>query len=102
MVESKAVFAGGCFWCTESAFASRDGVQSVTSGYIGGTSDTANYPAVSSKGTEHVEAIEITYDSSKTSYDELLDIFWRSIDPTDVEFGSRSWSEDFDPPATVL
>jgi peptide methionine sulfoxide reductase msrA/msrB len=77
----KALFAGGCFWCMEKPFESLDGVHSVTSGYIGGTTDDPNYQNYSRDG--HIEAIEIVYDPEKISYTELLDVFWRQIDPTD-------------------
>jgi len=78
------VFAGGCFWCVESDFDGVDGVISTTSGYIGGSSETATYKAVSSGGTGHYEAVKIVYDPSKVSYDRLLHTFWRSVDPTDA------------------
>jgi peptide methionine sulfoxide reductase msrA/msrB len=77
----KAIFAGGCFWCMEKPFESLDGVHSVTSGYIGGTTDDPNYQTYSRDG--HIEAVEIVYDPAKISYTELLDVFWRQIDPTD-------------------
>ena len=77
----KAIFAGGCFWCMEKPFESLDGVHSVTSGYIGGTTDDPNYQTYSRDG--HIEAVEIVYDADRISYPELLDVFWRQIDPTD-------------------
>ena len=80
-----AVFAGGCFWCMESEFQEQPGVLAVVSGYTGGDADTANYAMVSSKKTRHVEAVEITYDPAKISYDQLLEVYWRNIDPTDAE-----------------
>jgi peptide methionine sulfoxide reductase msrA/msrB len=79
----KATFAGGCFWCMEHPFEKIDGVLEVVSGYTGGHEDNPVYEAVSSGNTGHLEAVQITYDSSKTSYSELLDVFWRQIDPTD-------------------
>ena len=77
----KATFAGGCFWCMEPAFEKLPGVSDVVSGYTGGTGQNPTYEDYGKKG--HVEAIEVTYDSSKISYAELLDVFWRQIDPTD-------------------
>lgn len=82
--QKAAIFAGGCFWCVESDFDHVTGVVSTTSGYIGGTAASANYKAVSSGGTGHYEAVRIVYDSDKTSYRKLLDVFWRSVDPTDA------------------
>lgn len=79
-----AIFAGGCFWCVESDFDGVKGVISTTSGYIGGSAKTANYKAVSNGGTGHYEAVKIVYDSDKVSYRRLVDIFWRTIDPTDA------------------
>lgn len=81
--QKAAIFAGGCFWCVESDFDHVTGVISTTSGYIGGTAASANYKAVSSGGTGHYEAVRIIYDSDKVSYRKLLDVFWRSVDPTD-------------------
>jgi len=81
----KAVFAGGCFWCTESTFAKVKGVMEVLPGYIGGEAYNANYEAVSTGRTAHYEAIEVTYDAALISYKELLDVFWREIDPTDPD-----------------
>lgn len=78
-----AIFAGGCFWCVESDFDKVSGVVSTTSGYIGGTADTAKYKTVSAGGTGHYEAVRIVFDPKKVSYDRLLHIFWRSVDPTD-------------------
>ena len=79
----KATFAGGCFWCMEAAFQEKDGVVNAVSGYAGGEEKNPTYEQVSSGETGHLEAIQITYDSSRISYEELLDIFWRQIDPTD-------------------
>jgi methionine-S-sulfoxide reductase len=78
----KATFAGGCFWCMEPPFDKLDGVVSTTSGYTGGTEKNPTYEQVSSGKTGHLEAIEVTYDPSKVSYDQLLDVFWRNVDPT--------------------
>jgi peptide-methionine (S)-S-oxide reductase len=77
-----AVFAGGCFWCIQPAFDKAPGVIKTVVGYTGGTEQNPTYELVSSERTGHRESIEITYDPSKISYDRLLDIYWRQIDPT--------------------
>ncbi len=78
-----AVFAGGCFWCTEAVFEVMEGVEDVISGYSGGTQETAKYDIVSTGRTGHAESILITYDPSKTSYGQLLMIFFSvAHDPT--------------------
>lgn len=77
----KATFAGGCFWCMEKPFEKLPGVLSVTSGYTGGNTKNPTYEDYAQGG--HIEAVEITYDPSVISYRELLDVFWRQIDPTD-------------------
>ena len=79
---AKATFAGGCFWCVEADFDKVPGVISTTSGYIGGTLANPSYEQVSSKTTGHAEAVEIVFDPAKVSYEQLLEKFWRSIDPT--------------------
>lgn len=78
----KAVFAGGCFWCTEAVFQELKGVSDVVSGYAGGSKETANYERVSGGDTKHAEAIQITYDPSQISYGELLRVFFATHDPT--------------------
>ena len=78
-----ATFAGGCFWCMHGEFAGIEGVSKVVSGYTGGNTVNPTYEQVSTGNTGHVEAIEVTYDASKVSYDKLLDIFWENIDPLD-------------------
>jgi len=78
-----ATFAGGCFWCTESDFEKIDGVIEVISGYTGGHKNNPTYKEVSAGGTGHVEAVQVLYDPEKVSYEELLDVFWRHVDPTD-------------------
>jgi methionine-S-sulfoxide reductase len=78
-----ATFAGGCFWCMEPPFDKTEGVVSTISGYTGGRLDNPSYEQVSSGGTGHFEAIQIQFDPEKASYDELLEIFWRNVDPTD-------------------
>ena len=79
----KPLFAGGCFWCMEPPYEKLDGVKGVVSGYIGGHDETPTYEEVSDGITGHLEAIQFTYDPSKVDYAELLDIFWRQINPTD-------------------
>lgn len=78
-----ATFGGGCFWCMEGPFKQLPGVASVTSGYSGGTVAHPTYEDVSSGRTGHAEVIQIVYDPAKVTYDQLLDVFWRNIDPTD-------------------
>lgn len=80
---SQATFAGGCFWCMEPPFEQLDGVTQVESGYTGGREKNPSYQEVSSGGTSHVEAIRVTFDPGKVSYETLLEVFWRQIDPTD-------------------
>jgi peptide-methionine (S)-S-oxide reductase len=77
----KAVFAGGCFWCEETAFEGVPGVISVVSGYTGGQKKNPTYEEVSAGGTGHAESVEVTYDPAKISYGKLLEIFWHNIDP---------------------
>lgn len=78
---AKAYFAGGCFWCMEEAFEKVDGVMAVVSGYMGGTVPNPNYEQVSAGRTGHAEAVEISYDPAKISYQKLLEEFWRNVDP---------------------
>ncbi len=78
----KAIFAGGCFWCMEPPYDKLHGVLSTTSGYIGGHKENPTYKEVSAGITGHTEAVEIEYDPEKIGYDELLEVFWRNIDPT--------------------
>ncbi|MGK0232075.1 MAG: peptide methionine sulfoxide reductase msrA/msrB [Patescibacteria group bacterium] len=79
-----ATFAGGCFWCVESAYEEYDEVKQVISGYTGGTAETADYKTTSSGTTDHREAVQVYYDSAEISYQDLLEIYWRQIDPTDA------------------
>jgi methionine-S-sulfoxide reductase len=79
-----ATFAGGCFWCVEEAFEKVPGVLRAISGYIGGTVDKPTYEQVSAKSTGHYEAVQVTYDPSKVTYPQLLDWYWRNIDPFDA------------------
>jgi peptide methionine sulfoxide reductase msrA/msrB len=78
-----ATFAGGCFWCTEADFGKLAGVAKVISGYTGGRKDNPTYEEVSAGITGHVEAVQVTYDPNRVTYEQLLDYFWRHIDPTD-------------------
>jgi peptide-methionine (S)-S-oxide reductase len=78
----KATFAAGCFWCTEEAFEKVPGVTGAVSGYIGGKVKNPSYDQVSSGRTGHTEAVEVTFDPAKVSYDKLLDVFWVNHDPT--------------------
>ncbi len=80
----KATFAGGCFWCMEAPFEKLDGVQAVISGYSGGKTKNPTYKEVSSGVTGHLEVVQVEYDPTKVSYDQLLDVFWRQVDPTDA------------------
>jgi len=79
----KATFAGGCFWCMEHPFDQLDGVLEVVSGYTGGQKDNPTYEEVSSGSTGHLEAVQIVYDPARISYERLLGVFWKQIDPTD-------------------
>lgn len=80
-----AVFAGGCFWCMEPPFDALEGVVTTTSGYTGGQKVNPSYEEVSSGGTGHVEALRIVYDPARISYRELLEVYWRNIDPLDAD-----------------
>lgn len=77
-----AIFAGGCFWCVESDFDKVEGVLSTTSGYTGGTTDNPTYK--NHHSGKHREVVEVAFDPAKVSYEELLEVFWRSVDPTDA------------------
>lgn len=78
-----AIFAGGCFWCVEADFDKVPGVKKTVSGYTGGTVESPTYRQVTAGNTGHYEAVEITYDPEQVSFEQLVDIFWRTIDPTD-------------------
>ena len=80
-----AIFAGGCFWCIQPAFDKANGVIKTVVGYSGGTEPNPTYDLVTSEKTRYRESIEITYDPTKISYDQLLDIYWRQIDPTQAD-----------------
>ncbi len=81
--QSVAVFGGGCFWCMEPPFEQLEGVVDVTAGYAGGEEVNPTYEQVSSGRTSHIESVQVVYDPEKITYKELLDTFWRQIDPTD-------------------
>ncbi|HEY2799296.1 MAG TPA: peptide-methionine (S)-S-oxide reductase MsrA [Chthoniobacterales bacterium] len=80
-----AIFAGGCFWCMQPPFDHTKGVTKTVVGYTGGKKETANYNLVSAHKTQHRESIEVTYDPTQISYDQLLDIFWHNINPTQAD-----------------
>ena len=80
--QAKAVFAAGCFWCSEEAFEKVPGVSAVVSGYTDGRTNRPSYEMVSSGTTGHTEAVEVTFDPAKVSYEALLDVFWVNHDPT--------------------
>ena len=96
---AKATFAGGCFWCTEADFDKVPGVIATTSGYIGGTVANPSYEQVSSKQTGHAEAVEVIYDPAKVSYQQLLQKYWLSIDPTTKD---RQFCDGGSPYRTVI
>jgi peptide-methionine (S)-S-oxide reductase len=76
-----ATFAGGCFWCIEAPFEDVPGVRAAVSGYTGGTTANPAYEEVSSGATGHAEAVQVTYDPSQVAYEDLLEVFWRNINP---------------------
>jgi peptide-methionine (S)-S-oxide reductase len=79
-----AVFAGGCFWCMEKPYDTIDGVLKTESGYAGGRSKNPTYEQVSAGGSGHYEVLQVSYDPAKVSYEKLLEIFWKNIDPLDA------------------
>ncbi len=81
----EAIFAGGCFWCMETAFEGRTGVKEVISGFDGGTTKNPTYEQVSTGTTGHAESVHVFFDPQKTSYAQLLNIFWHDIDPTSFD-----------------
>ena len=83
--QSRAILAGGCFWCVEAVYKNLDGVTSVKSGYAGGTADTADYETVSSGRTDHAESVEVVYDPSRITYGQILKVFFSiAHDPTQL------------------
>ena len=96
----RATFAGGCFWCMETAFEQLEGVQTVVAGYTGGDKESPSYEEVSSGMTGHREAVQVTFDPTAIGYERLLEVFWRQIDPMDeggqfVDRGSQYLSAIF-------
>lgn len=89
----QATFAGGCFWCMEGPYQETAGVFDAVNGYAGGSAEDASYGLVARGNTEHREAVQVTYDPQKISYEALLDIFWRQINPTDTggQFADRGF-----------
>jgi peptide-methionine (S)-S-oxide reductase len=79
-----ATFAGGCFWCMEPPYDELDGVLATTSGYAGGSTVDPTYQEVVRGGTGHAEVVQITYDPAKVTYEQLLEVFWRNVDPLDA------------------
>lgn len=82
MAEEKAILGGGCFWCVEAVYQGRPGIQSVVSGYAGGTVPDPTYEQVCSGRTGHAEVVEITFDPAQISYRQIVDLFWDAHDPT--------------------
>ncbi|HXN05391.1 MAG TPA: peptide-methionine (S)-S-oxide reductase MsrA [Candidatus Acidoferrum sp.] len=83
--QSRAILAGGCFWCVEGVYKNLDGVTSVKSGYAGGTADTADYETVSSGTTDHAESVEVVYDPSRITYGQIIKVFFSiAHDPTQL------------------
>jgi peptide-methionine (S)-S-oxide reductase len=83
--QASAIFAGGCFWCMEPPYDELDGVISTTSGYVGGSVPNPTYEQVSAGGTGHAEAVRVVYDPSKLDYEQLLEVFWVNVDPTQAD-----------------
>ncbi len=83
--QAAAIFAGGCFWCMEPPYDKLEGVVSTISGYIGGSVPNPTYEQVSAGGTGHAEAVRVVYDPAKIDYQELVDVFWVNIDPTQAD-----------------
>lgn len=90
-----ATFAGGCFWCMQPPYDDLPGIISTTVGYTGGTVANPSYEEVSSGETGHLEAVQIVFDSSQTSYKELLDVFWKNIDPTNDYGQFADWGSQY-------
>jgi len=91
MTMKNAIFAGGCFWCMEPPFEKLDGVKEAVSGYTGGHVEDPSYEDICYGATGHYEAVKVVYDPDKITYEELLDVFWKNIDPTDTggQFADR-------------
>jgi peptide-methionine (S)-S-oxide reductase len=97
-----AIFAGGCFWCVEKDFDNVPGVLSTTSGYTGGHVKNATYADVTSETSGHREVVKIEYDSTKTDYAKLLDVYWHSTDPTDASGQFCDKGESYTPAIFVM
>ena len=84
--KNKAYFAGGCFWCMEPPFEAMEGVIEATSGYMGGSIENPTYEEVTTGETGHAEVVEVLFDPTIVTYEELLEVFWRNIDPTALNY----------------
>jgi peptide-methionine (S)-S-oxide reductase len=94
---SRAIFAGGCFWCVETAFEGLPGVKAVISGFVGGSAPEPTYDQVSSGATDYTEAVLVTFDPAKTSYAKLLEVFWVNHDPTTKDRQFCDWGHQYRP-----
>ena len=95
--QAKALFAGGCFWCMEPPFEKLDGVEAVISGYAGGPEENPTYKQVGAGLTGHTEAVEIAYDPAKISFEKLLEVYWRNVDPTTADRQFCDWGKQYRP-----
>lgn len=91
-----AIFAAGCFWCVEASFEKVNGVAKVESGYTGGHTENPTYKEVCGHDTGHLEAVRVTYDANVVSYNDLLEVFWRSFDPTDAGGSFKDRGESYE------